>query len=84
MKAHRYKQVDKQFDIHQQAYLNHVVKGTKKVGKTERSLYPTFEDFYNYDEALDNIENPGKEKKVDSVKMKMLNINTEINNIGGE
>lgn len=70
--------------MHLQAYLNHAVKARKKVGKRERSMYPTFKDFFDYDKELNRLEGKGNTPQVDDMKMKMLSINTEVNVLGGE
>lgn len=83
MRAHRYNQLDEKYKIHLQSYLSHAVKATKTVGKRERSIYPTFEDFFNYEEELRRIDDQVGKVEIDEVKMKMLDINTEMNEVGG-
>lgn len=84
MKAHRFKQFNKQYNIHLQSYLNHAVKATKTIGKRERSIYPTFKDFFDYDEELQMLEGVIKDKVVGEVRMKVLSINMKMNEVGGE
>lgn len=85
MEAYKLKRLDEKYDTHLQAYLNHAVKATKKVGKSELSIYPKFEDFFNYEKELNELKGVSKKKNdVDGSKLKMLKINTEIYETGGE
>lgn len=84
MDTHKYKQVERQYNLHLQAYLNQAAKATKTVGKKERSIYPTFKDFYDYDAAIQEIEGVSEEMDIDNMKVQMLQINTKMNEVGGE
>lgn len=62
MKAVRLKQIDTDYKVHQQAFLNYAVKAQKKAGKNKtRPVYSKFEKFYDYKKEL---------KKVNSEKQK--------------
>ncbi len=62
MQAVRLKQVDTDYRVHQQAYLNFAVKAEKKVGKNKtKPVYSTFEKFFDYEKAIRMAK--GKSKK---------------------
>ena len=62
MKAVRLKQIDKEYELHLQAYLNLLVKAEKKAGKGKsRPVYRKFKQFYDYEKRLAEIES--KENK---------------------
>ena len=56
IKAYRYELVDHQKDLHLLAFLNQAVQATKKVGKSTKYIYTKFEDFFDYDAHIKNIE----------------------------
>lgn len=47
MKAFRLQRLDREYDLHRQAYLNLVVKSTKERGKKTIPVYPTFQSFFD-------------------------------------
>lgn len=55
MKAWKLKQVDDDYQMHLQAFLNYQVQGRKKAGKKTRPVYKTFKEFYNYDAELKKV-----------------------------
>lgn len=62
MKAARLKQIDKEYELHLQAYLNLLVKAQKKAGKGKsRPVYRKFKQFYDYEKRIAEIES--KENK---------------------
>lgn len=56
MYAYRLKQVDKDLEMHQQAWLNHQVTKTKEQGSKRVSVYRNFKDFYDYKKELRKVE----------------------------
>lgn len=53
MQGVRLKQVDEDYRVHQQAYLNFAVKAEKKSGKKKsKPVYSTFEKFFDYEKAI--------------------------------
>lgn len=52
MKAWKLKQVDDDYRMHLQAFLDYQVQGKKKSGKKYRPVYKTFKEFYDYDAEL--------------------------------
>lgn len=59
MRAYSFLRLDKLYDMHLQAWLQRAVKATKLKGKKEVPVYEKFEDFFDYDQHLNQIE--GKE-----------------------
>src|SRR5699024_4541411 len=70
MKAYQLKQVDKQNEMHMQAWLNHAVTGTKEQGKKQVPVYKKYKDFFDYEKQLNEIEQPSR--KTISPRMKKL------------
>lgn len=61
MKAEEYREVDKDYRNHLQAYLDFTAQAKRKQGKYgEAPVYKTFHKFYDYEKELDKIENPVK------------------------
>ena len=60
LEAFRLQQVDKNRDMHWQAFLNYQVTGTKSKGKP---VFKTFKKFFDYDKELEKVK--GKAKDVD-------------------
>ena len=62
MEALRLREVDLDYRIHQQAYLNFAATAQKKAGKGKtKPKYPTFRKFFNYGEAISRAK--GKEER---------------------
>lgn len=62
MKAFNFARIDKEYDMHLQAWLNHQATATKTTGtgksqKTE-SIYNGFKDFFDYEKKLKEVEKP--------------------------
>lgn len=49
MKAYSLQRLDRERDMHMQAYLNMVVQATKERGKKSVPIYPTFRHFFDYE-----------------------------------
>lgn len=58
MRAHQLQQIDKEQEMHMQAWLNHVVTSTKEQGKKQVPVFKKFSDFYNYEKRIKEVENP--------------------------
>lgn len=56
MHAFRLSQVDREKDVHLQAWLNHKATAMKKQGDKQVSVYPKFKDFYDYEKELKEVE----------------------------
>jgi len=55
MHAFELRKVDKEHDMHKQAWLNEVVSQTKKQGKKQVPMYKSFKDFYDYEKRLKEV-----------------------------
>lgn len=62
MRAYQLKRIDKQHEMHMQAWLNHIAGSTKEQGKKQVPVFKRFEDFYNYEEELKKVERPERSK----------------------
>jgi hypothetical protein len=60
MKAYRLKRIDKEYDMHLQAWLNNQVKATKEVGKKYVPVYDNFKSFFDYEARINEVEKPKK------------------------
>ena len=58
MKAYQLARVDKEYDMHLQAWLNHAVKATKEQGKKQVYVYKNFKDFFDYEKRIKEVEKP--------------------------
>jgi len=58
MKAHALIRVDREYDMHLQAWLNEQVGATKKQGKDTIPFYKSFDKFFNYRERIEAIAKP--------------------------
>lgn len=53
MRAHRLKEIDKEYEIHLQAWTNHTVQATRRQGKNKAvPVYKTFKQFYDYEKYV--------------------------------
>lgn len=68
VEAEGLKQVDMDFRIHLQAYLNKVASAEKKSGKKTKMYFDSFNKFFDYEKAL---KEAGKPQKKDA-KMKRI------------
>lgn len=64
MRAYQLQQIDKEADMHMQAWLNHQVTATKESGKKQVPVYRKFKDFYDYESRLNEVLAPHKSSKV--------------------
>lgn len=57
MEALELREVDKDYRIHQQAFLNFAVQAKRKSGKNkEKPVYTSFKKFFNYDRAIKSVK----------------------------
>lgn len=56
MKAYRLAQVDREYEMHLQAWLNHAVTATKEQGKKQVPVYKNFKEFFDYEKRLKEVE----------------------------
>ena len=60
-KVARLKEVDRQYQLHEQSYLNLLVKSTDNSGK--RYKYSNFDKFFDYEDAVSKALGKSKTKK---------------------
>ena len=63
MKAHALKQVDKEYEMHLQAWLNQRAKDTKQKGKKTVPVFRKFDEFFNYKEREQQILGTDKKEE---------------------
>lgn len=78
MKVHNLREIDKEHDMHLQAWLNARVQDTKEQGKKQVPVYKNFEQFYNHKERLLEVEGK-REIKVSNHMKTALQMASEIN-----
>ncbi len=83
MYAYGLKQVDKQYDMHIQAWINHQVTGTKKKGNKEEPTFKTFNEFFDYDKQIKQIEQKEDKPKMTNQMKRMAQIARDLNKKGG-
>ena len=80
--AHQIKAQEAELLSAKQAWFNQLVKETKKVGKEIRSVYESFDDFYDNSKIYKNIFEPQAEKE-NVRKLTIADMNRRINSKGG-
>lgn len=78
MKAYELARVDKEYDMHLQAWLNEQVGATKEQGSKTIPLYKTFDKFFDYKKAVEAILGP-EVKQVNSQHKRMAQIAAKLN-----
>lgn len=78
MKAHSLSRVDKEYDMHLQAWLNDTVGATKAKGKDAVRIYKSFDKFFDYKKAIEAIDKP-EAKQLNSRHKRMAQLAAEIN-----
>lgn len=72
------KQVDMDYRVHQQAYLNFAVKAEKKAGKNKtKPVYSTFEKFFDYEKAIRMAKGESKKESKFSTLSRFLKARKE-------
>ena len=74
-KAIRMQMLDKERDIHAQAWLNQQAKATKQRGKKTVPYFRSFDEFFSYPEE-DSPEKQQKAQEQDALKAMVLRANT--------
>ena len=67
MKSKELQIVDKQYEIHLQAYLNMTAQARKQVGKKQRMVSTRFDKFFDYQKQLDKVMGIKKKSKFDGL-----------------
>lgn len=63
IKALEYAEVDQLYHLHLQAYLNMTAQAEKKSGSKIKKVFDTFQKFFDYDAALEELSNEKSTKK---------------------
>lgn len=69
IKALEYAEVDQLYHLHLQAYLNMTAQAEKKSGSKIKKVFDTFQKFFDYDAALEELSN---EKNTKNTKKKSI------------
>ncbi|WP_181350480.1 hypothetical protein [Thalassobacillus sp. CUG 92003] len=73
--AQAYKEIDEEYRIHKNAFLIRNAKATKNTGTDknpkEEFVFKEFKDFFNYEEALESIDQDFTEKKEEVAASKL-------------
>lgn len=89
MRAFNLARVDKQYDMHLQAWLNHQVTATKNVGSKEKSkvepVFKNFDSFFDYKKALNKVDGPIKQSasNLTNKQKRMIEAARKLNKKGG-
>lgn len=82
MRAFRLQQVDKEYHMHLQAWLNHVVTSTKEVGKKQVPVYKKFNEFFDYSKRLKEVQED-KKVAITPEMRRMAQLASKLNSEGG-
>lgn len=78
MKAHTLARIDKEYDMYLQAWLNDAASATKAKGKETVRVFKTFNDFFDYEKRIGEVEKP-VEKEMDQQHKRMAQIAANLN-----
>lgn len=77
--AYLIQQEDRRYNSAIQAWFNQTVQATKGKGKSARSAYKTFDDFYNHKDEFDKIFNKEQVKQVNNKRLSLADRNRRLN-----
>nr|DAK34265.1 MAG TPA: hypothetical protein [Caudoviricetes sp.]DAX94814.1 MAG TPA: hypothetical protein [Caudoviricetes sp.] len=77
--AYLIKQEDMRYHSAIQAWFNQTVQATKGKGKSARSAYRTFDDFYNHKNEFDKIFKKDEVKQVNNKRLSLADRNRRLN-----
>lgn len=77
--AYLIQQEDLRYHSAIQAWFNQTVQATKGKGKSARSAYKTFDDFYNHKNEFDKIFNKEEVKQVNNKRLSLADRNRRLN-----
>lgn len=77
--AYLIQQEDLRYHSAIQAWFNQTVQATKGKGKSARSAYKTFDDFYNHKDEFDKIFNKEEVKQVNNKRLSLADRNRRLN-----
>nr|DAN48479.1 MAG TPA: hypothetical protein [Caudoviricetes sp.] len=79
--AYLIQQEDMRYHSAIQAWFNQTVQATKGKGKSARSAYKTFDDFYNHKDEFDKIFNKEEVKQVNNKRLSLADRNRRLNQL---
>lgn len=77
--AYLIQQEDMRYHSAIQAWFNQTVQATKGKGKSTKSAYKTFDDFYNHKDEFDKIFNKEQVKQVNNKRLSLADRNRRLN-----
>lgn len=77
--AYLIQQEDMRYHSAIQAWFNQTVQATKGKGKSARSAYRTFDDFYNHKNEFDKIFKKDEVKQVNNKRLSLADRNRRLN-----
>lgn len=77
--AYLIQQEDLRYHSAIQAWFNQTVQATKGKGKSARSAYKTFDDFYNHKDEFEKIFNKEEVKQVNNKRLSLADRNRRLN-----
>lgn len=77
--AYLIQQEDMRYHSAIQAWFNQTVQATKGKGKSARSAYRTFDDFYNHKNEFDKIFKKEEVKQVNNKRLSLADRNRRLN-----
>jgi len=80
MYAFQLARVDKEHEMHKQAWLNYQVTSMKESGQKQVPVYKTFNDFYDYEKQISAVT--GESIEIDERKKRLANIAKRLNERG--
>lgn len=77
MKALRLRQIDREYEIHLQAWANHNVQATKRQGKDKAvPVFKTFKQFFDYEKRIEEVTG-GCRDKVQEDRLKRIAVKVQ-------
>ena len=77
--AYLIQQEDRRYNSAIQAWFNQTVQATKGKGKSAKSAYRTFDDFYNHKDEFDKIFKKDEVKQVNNKRLSLADRNRRLN-----
>lgn len=77
--AYLIQQEDRRYNSAIQAWFNQTVQATKGSGKSAKSAYRTFDDFYNHKKEFDKIFKKDEVKQVNNKRLSLADRNRRLN-----
>lgn len=83
MKAYNLSKIDKEYDMHLQAWINREINMKKQQGKNTVYVYKEFKDFFDYEKRLNEIEREKEESNLTEHERSLAHIASSLNKKGG-